>query len=144
MVFYKLPSYPAIIGMEGVGVIEKLGSGVQGLSVGDRVGYGVGPMGAYAQVRTIPATKVVKLPEGVASEIAAAAMLKGLTAHFLTQRTFIVNSNHTILVHAAAGGVGALYLPIGKGIRCARHRYGRVGRESKTCCRQWLHAYDSL
>jgi NADPH2:quinone reductase len=111
--FYKLP-YPAIIGMEGVGVVEKIGPGVEDVKVGDRVGYGVGPVGAYAELRTIPAEKVVKLPDTVASEIAAASMLKGMTAHFLTRRTFVVSEQHTILVHAAAGGVGLFICQIAK------------------------------
>jgi len=126
---YKLPSYPAIIGMEGVGVVEGLGAGCEGLKVGDRVGYGVGPMGAYAQLRTIPADKVVKLPEGLLSEVAASMMLKGLTAHFLVRKTFIVNSNHTVLVHAAAGGVGLLLCQLARllGARVI----GTVGSEEK-------------
>lgn len=127
--FYALPSYPAVIGMEGVGVVEKLGPGVEGIAVGDRMGYGVGPIGAYAQMRTIPAVKLVKLPDAVASEIAAAAMLKGLTAHFLTRRTFIVGPNHTVLIHAAAGGVG---LFLGQLCKLLGARViGTVGSEEK-------------
>jgi NADPH2:quinone reductase len=106
--FYKLPSYPAILGMEGAGVVEKLGPDCTHLQVGDRVAYGVGPIGGYAQLRIIPEIKLVKLPDAIKDEIAAASMLKGLTAHFLLRRTFIVNNYHTILVHAAAGGVGLL------------------------------------
>ena len=106
--FYKLPSYPAIIGMEGAGVVEKLGPDCSHLQVGDRVAYGTGPIGGYTQWRTIAEVKLVKLPDAIKDEIAAAVMLKGLTAHYLVRRTFIVNPNHTILVHAAAGGVGLL------------------------------------
>jgi len=126
---YKLPGYPAIIGMEGVGVITALGEGVRALFVGDRVGYGTGPMGAYAQARTIPADKVVKLPDAVLSEIAAAMMLKGLTAYFLARKTFVVGPNHTVLVHAAAGGVGLLLCQLAKllGARVI----GTVGSEEK-------------
>lgn len=126
---YTLPSYPAIIGMEGVGTIAALGEGVRDLKIGERVGYGAGPIGAYAQMRTIPAEKVVKLPDALISEIAAAVMLKGLTAHYLVRRTFIVAQNHTVLVHAAAGGVGLLLCQFAKllGARVI----GTVGSEEK-------------
>jgi NADPH:quinone reductase len=126
---YTLPNYPAIIGMEAVGVITELGEGCEGLSVGDRVGYGVGPMGAYTQARAIPAEKVVKIPDTVVSEIAAAMMLKGLTAYFLVRRTFIAGPDHTVLVHAAAGGVGLLLCQLAKllGARVI----GTVGSEEK-------------
>lgn len=126
---YRLPTYPAIIGMEGVGVVETLGKGVEDLKVGDRVGYGVGPIGAYAVQRTLPAHKVVKLPNAVSSEVAAAIMLKGLTAHFLTRRTFIVNNTHTVLVHAAAGGVGLLLIQLCKFL--GARVIGTVGTEAK-------------
>src|SRR5262249_44297366 len=88
--FYTLPNYPAIIGMEGVGVVEKLGPECKDFKTGEQVAYGAGPVGAYAQYRTIPESRLVKLPDDIAPEIAAAAMLKGLTAHFLTRRTFMV------------------------------------------------------
>ncbi len=126
---YALPSYPAILGMEAVGVVEKLGPDCEGINVGDRVGYGVGPVGAYALYRTIAAARVVKLPDAVSSEIAAAVMLKGLTAHFLLRRTFIVNPNHTILVHAAAGGVGLLLCQLAKFL--GARVIGTVGSEEK-------------
>ena len=127
--FYALPAYPAVLGMEAVGIIEKLGPGVSGLAIGDRVGYGMGPTGAYAQYRTIAATRVVKLPDTLASEIAAASMLKGLTAHFLLRRTFSANSNHTILVHAAAGGVGMFLCQFAKYL--GARVIGTVGSEAK-------------
>jgi NADPH2:quinone reductase len=127
--FYTLPSYPAVLGMEAVGIVEKLGPGCLELKVGDRVGYGVGPIGAYALYRTLPEAKAVKIPDTVASEIAAAVMFKGITAHYLLRRTFIVAPNHTILVHAAAGGVGLLLCQLAKflGVRVI----GTVGSEEK-------------
>jgi NADPH2:quinone reductase len=126
---YPLPGYPAVIGMEGVGVVEKLGPGCEGVAIGDRVGYGVGPVGAYSLYRTLPAARAVKLPDALSSEIAAAAMLKGLTAHFLVRRTFIVNANHTVLVHAAAGGVGLLVCQLAKFL--GARVIGTVGSEEK-------------
>jgi NADPH2:quinone reductase len=99
---------PAIPGLEAAGVIEAVGEGVSGLAVGDRVAYGRGPMGAYCQARVIPAKECIPIPDGVRDEIAAASMLKGLTAWFLLHETFPVTKGDTILVHAAAGGVGQL------------------------------------
>jgi NADPH2:quinone reductase len=127
--FYSLPEYPAIIGMEGAGVVEKLGPDCTFFKVGDRVAYGVGPMGAYAEYRTMSEMKIVRLPDEISTEIAAAAMLKGLTAHFLVRRTFIVNQNHTILVHAAAGGVGLLICQWAKYL--GARVIGTVGSEEK-------------
>jgi NADPH2:quinone reductase len=106
---YALPAYPAILGLEGAGKVVAKGSGVTHFEIGDRVAYGTGPLGAYAQYRTLPAERAIRLPDAVSNEIAAAATLKGLTAFFLLRRTFMVNEYHTILVYAAAGGVG-LYL----------------------------------
>ncbi|MEJ0045175.1 MAG: quinone oxidoreductase [Rhodospirillales bacterium] len=104
---YKLPNLPAVIGQEGAGVVEALGEGVTSLKVGDRVAY-AGSLGAYAMLRVIPADRVIKLPDGVSSKVAAAIMLQGLTAHYLIHRTHAVKPGETILVHAAAGGVGLL------------------------------------
>ncbi len=126
---YKLPSYPAIIGMEGAGVVEALGEGCRTLKPGDRVAYGVGPVGAYAQFRTLPEARLVKLPDGITNEIAAAVMLKGLTAHFLVRRTFIVGPSHTVLVHAAAGGVGLLLCQWAKAL--GARVIGTVGSQEK-------------
>ena len=106
--FYPLPAYPAILGMEGAGVVEAVGAGVTRSKAGDRVSYGAGPIGCYSEYRTIAESKIVALPDAVGFDIAASLMLKGLTAQYLLNRTFKVNSEHTILVHAAAGGVGLL------------------------------------
>ena len=104
---YKLPNLPAVIGQEGAGVVAALGEGVTRFAVGDRVAY-AGSLGAYAKVRVIPADRLIKLPDGVTSEVAAAITLQGLTAHYLIHRTYVVKPGDTILVHAAAGGVGLL------------------------------------
>lgn len=105
---YPVANLPAIPGMEGCGIIEKLGEGVTDFRVGDRVVYGMGPMGAYTEQRVIPVRFLVKVPEAIGSETAAASMLKGLTAHYLLRQTFRVEKGITILIHAAAGGVGLI------------------------------------
>ena len=99
---------PATIGMEGSGVVLALGSGVSDLEVGDRVAYAGGPIGAYATHRVIPADRLVKLPEAIDFNTAAAMMLQGLTAQYLLRRTYPVKSGQTIVVFAAAGGVGLI------------------------------------
>src|SRR5262245_48213986 len=105
---YPIASLPAVIGLEAAGVVEAVGPGVTGLSVGDRVAYGSGPLGAYAEARLIDAHKMVKLPKELDDRTAAAIMLKGMTAHYLVRRTYEVKRGDTILVHAAAGGVGLI------------------------------------
>ncbi len=105
---YKAPSLPAVLGMEAAGIVTALGEGVTSVAVGDRVAYASGPMGAYAQQRTIPADRLVKIPDGIADQTAAAMMLQGLTAQYLLRRTHRVGPGETIVVHAAAGGVGLI------------------------------------
>jgi len=104
---YKLPGYPAIIGQEGAGAVEAVGSDVHGFEPGDRVTY-AGSLGAYATHRVLPADRAIKLPPDIDSRIAAAITLQGLTAHYLIHRTHVVRPGEKILVHAAAGGVGQL------------------------------------
>ncbi len=126
--FYKLPSYPSGIGMEAAGVVEAAGEGA-GFAPGDRVAYCGGPLGAYAGARIMPAKQLVKLPDSVTDEIAAAAILKGLTAHSLLRRTFRVESGHTVLIHAAAGGVGLIMCQWAK--RLGATVIASVGTEDK-------------
>lgn len=99
---------PSGIGLEAAGVVEAVGEGVTEFAVGDRIAYGTGPIGAYSEARNIAADKIVKIPEGIEDRTAAAIMLKGLTAQYLLRRTYRVKAGDTILVHAAAGGVGLL------------------------------------
>jgi NADPH2:quinone reductase len=101
-------SLPSGLGLEAAGVVDALGEDVSGLKVGDRVGYGTGPIGAYAEANNVPADRAVKLPDGVSDEVAAAAMLKGMTAAYLLKRTFPVQRGQTIVFHSAAGGVGLI------------------------------------
>ena len=105
---YPAPSLPFSPGMEGAGVVEAVGEDVESLVVGDRVAYAAPPVGAYAQVRLMPAEKVVKVPDGIDSRQAAAMMLQGMTVEYLLRRTYPVRSGDTVLLHAAAGGVGLI------------------------------------
>jgi NADPH:quinone reductase len=98
---------PAVLGQEAAGVVEAVGPGVTEVAVGERVAYG-GMPGAYAEVRTLPAERLVKPPDGITDELAAAIMLKGMTAEFLLRRCHRVSSGETIVFHAAAGGVGQI------------------------------------
>lgn len=105
---YPVPSLPSGLGTEGAGVVDAVGEGVTHLAVGDRVAYAQGPLGAYAEQHTLPADKVVTLPEGIDFATAAAAMLKGLTVQYLLRQTYALQGGETILWHAAAGGVGSI------------------------------------
>ncbi|WP_251976559.1 quinone oxidoreductase family protein [Salinicola avicenniae] len=105
---YAAPAMPSGLGTEGAGVVDAVGDGVTDLAEGDRVAYAQGPLGAYAEYHVLPAAKVVKLPEDIAFEIAAASMLKGLTAQYLLRQTYPLRGGETILFHAAAGGVGSI------------------------------------
>jgi NADPH2:quinone reductase len=105
---YKAPSLPATPGMEGAGVVRAIGPNVTAVKVGDRVAYATGPIGAYATDRVIPADRLVKLPEAIDFRTAAAMMLQGMTAQYLLRRTYRVKAGDTILVYAAAGGVGLI------------------------------------
>jgi len=104
---YPAPSSPFTPGMEGVGVVEAVGSGVSNVSVGDRVAYGRN-IGGYAEVRLIDAGFVIPLPDDISDETAAAMMLQGMTTEYLLERCFPVQQGQTILFHAAAGGVGLM------------------------------------
>jgi NADPH:quinone reductase len=112
---YKVPSLPFTPGNEGAGEIVAIGKGVTGFRPGDRVAY-VTSLGAYAEERLVSADRVVKLPKSISFEAAAAMMLKGLTAQYLLRRTFAVKPGDTILVHAAAGGVGLILCQWGKAL----------------------------
>ncbi|MGP9634969.1 NADPH:quinone reductase [Halomonas sp. AOP43-A1-21] len=105
---YPAPSMPTGLGTEGAGVVDAVGEGVTHLKEGDRVAYAQGPLGAYAELHTLPAAKVVKLPDFIDFETAAASMLKGLTVQYLLRQTHELKGGETILFHAAAGGVGSI------------------------------------
>ncbi|MGC8508338.1 MAG: quinone oxidoreductase family protein [Thiomonas sp.] len=99
---------PGSLGGEAAGVIEAVGPGVQGFAVGDRVGYCTGAPGAYAQRRIMPVAPLIKLPDDITFEVAAASLLKGLTAYYLLHRTWALKRGEVALFHAAAGGVGLI------------------------------------
>ncbi|MFV0347850.1 MAG: quinone oxidoreductase family protein [Halodesulfovibrio sp.] len=105
---YPLPTLPAIIGMEGAGVVEAVGDGVTEFRPGDRVAYAGNPPGAYAEMRLIPARRLVPLPDAIPFDEAAGMMLRGMTARYLLFGCFPVKAGDTILIHAAAGGVGSV------------------------------------
>ena len=105
---YPLPSLPAVPGMEGAGIVEEIGEGVSEVDVGDRVAYAAIPPGAYAEVRRIPAHRLVKLPANISTRQAAAMMLQGMTARYLLKGCYDVKAGNVILIHAAAGGVGSI------------------------------------
>jgi NADPH2:quinone reductase len=104
---YPLP-LPSGIGLEGAGVVEEVGEGVTDVKPGDRVAYAGGPPGAYSEVRVMPADRLVKLPDSISENQAAAMMLQGMTVQYLIRRTYKVQKGDTILIHAAAGGVGLI------------------------------------
>ena len=105
---YPLPSLPAIPGMEGGGIVEAIGDSVTEVSVGDRVAYAGLPPGAYAEARIIPAHRLVKLPDSISTRQGAAMMLQGMTARYLLHGCYQVKTGDTILIQAAAGGVGLI------------------------------------
>lgn len=124
---YPVP-LPATLGMEGAGVVEAVGPRVKEFKRGDRVAYAQ-PIGAYAEVCLRPADRLVKIPSGVSDRVAAAMMLKGLTAQYLLRRTYRVKKGETILVHAAAGGVGQILCQWAKHLGVTV--IGTVGSEEK-------------
>lgn len=125
---YPVP-LPSGLGLEAAGVVEALGDGVKGLKVGDRVAYGTGALGAYAEVRNYPANRLTKLPKAISDETGAAMMLKGMTVRYLLRATYKVKRGQTILFHAAAGGVGLIFCQWAKalGVKVI----GTVGSDEK-------------
>jgi NADPH2:quinone reductase len=131
-VYHRIGLYPQplpfIPGVEGAGVVEAVGEGVTDIGAGDRVAY-AGPIGGYAEERLIAADKLVKLPESISSEQAAAMMLQGLTAHMLLRGVYRVKPGDTILIHAAAGGVGLIVCQWAKALGATV--IGTVGSDEK-------------
>jgi NADPH2:quinone reductase len=125
---YKLP-LPSGLGLEAAGVVEGVGENVTRFREGDRIAYASGPMGAYSEAANVVANRAVKIPDGVSDDIAAAILLKGLTAHYLLRRTYKVKHGDTILFHAAAGGVGMIAVQWAKSLGATV--IGTVGNEKK-------------
>ena len=138
-------TFPLTLGIEGAGVVEQVGPGVKDVRTGDRVAS-VAFAGSYAQYAVAPADKLVRLPEGVSASEGAAAILQGMTAHYLALSTYPLKEGDTCLVHAAAGGVGRLLcrrrrshrLPMGKAYGSDRNRHGRRRCEGRTGQAEWL------
>ena len=126
---YPLPALPAIPGLEGAGIVEQIGEGVTDVGVGDRVAYAGIPPGAYAQIRRLPAHRLVKLPDSISSRQGAAMMLQGMTARYLLRGCYAVKTGDTILIHAAAGGVGSIVCQWDKHLGATV--IGTVGSEKK-------------
>jgi NADPH2:quinone reductase len=125
---YPVP-LPSGIGLEAAGVVEELGEGVLNLKVGDRIAYGVGTLGSYAQMRNLPANRITKIPDSISDETAAGMMLKGMTVRYLLRATYKVSPGETILLHAAAGGVGLILSQWAKALGAIV--IGTVGSEGK-------------
>jgi len=112
---YPMPM-PLVLGLEGAGVVDAVGDGVTRFHVGDRAAYGSGPIGAYAETHIVPADKAVHLPDAISFEVAAASLLKGMTVEYLIKRLYPVQTGETILLHAAAGGVGQILIQWAKSL----------------------------
>ena len=125
---YPLP-LPSGLGQEAAGVVEAVGEGVSEVAVGDRVAYATAPLGAYAEARNVPADVLVPLPDALSFEQGAAMLMRGLTAQYLLRRTYRVQAGDTILVHAAAGGVGTIMCQWAKALGATV--IGTVGSEHK-------------
>ena len=126
---YQAPTLPFVPGLEGAGVVEAMGAGVQGFAVGDRVAYAGGPLGAYAETRLLAADRAIKLPGSIPDDVAAAMMLKGMTAQYLLRQTYAVKAGDVVLFHAAAGGVGLIACQWAKLLGATV--IGTVGSEAK-------------
>lgn len=135
---YPLP-LPSGLGLEGAGVVEAVGPGVDYLKAGDRVAYAGGPPGSYSEVRLMPADRLVKIPDGITDMQAAAMMLKGLTAQYLIRSTYPVKAGQTVLFHAAAGGVGLIAGQWLKALGVTT--IGTVGSDDKATLAK-AHGYD--
>ena len=135
---YPLP-LPSGLGLEAAGVVEAVGKNVTWVKPGDRVAYAGGPPGAYSEVRLIPAHRLVKVPEGISDQTAAAAMLKGLTTQYLIKQTYKVKPGETVLFHAAAGGVGLIAGQWLKALGVSA--IGTVGSDEKAKLAK-AHGYD--
>ena len=105
---YPAPSFPSGLGSDAVGVVEAVGEGVSDIRVGDRVGYLLGPLGAYADARVMPADVLIPLPEGISDRTASTLIMKGMTAQYLFRQVYPLQGGETIVYHAAAGGVGLI------------------------------------
>ena len=133
---------PHGLGFEGAGIVSAVGSDVKHLRVGDRVAYGQSPLGAYAEVRNVPAHQVVQLPEGISFEEGAAMMLKGLTVQYLFRQSYRLQEGETILLHAAAGGVGLIACQWAKALGVKL--IGTVSSPEKAALAKQMGAWETI
>lgn len=145
-IYYRTGLYEAALphglGFEGAGIVSAVGANVTHLKVGDRVAYGQSPLGAYAGMRNVPARQVVKLPDGISFEQAAAIMLKGLTVQYLFRQTYRLEKGETILFHAAAGGVGLIACQWAKALGV--HLIGTVSTDEKAALAKQYGAWETI
>ena len=132
-IYFRIGRYPAPLpnglGSDAVGVVEAIGPGVTFLAVGDRVGYMLGPLGAYSEARVMPADVLIKLPDGISDRTASTIIMKGLTAQYLFRQVYPLKAGDTILYHAAAGGVGLIACQWARAIGV--NMIGTVGSDEK-------------
>ncbi len=145
-VYHRTGLYPAALpftpGLDGVGVVEELGDGVENLSTGDRVAYPAGPLGAYAASRLMPATRLYPLPDSIDDKTAGGMMLKGCTAEYLIHRTYAVQPGDFVLFHAAAGGVGLIAYQWLNAL--GAHVIGTVGSKEKAALARQNGCQDTI
>lgn len=137
---YKTPPFPVILGAEAAGVIEEVGSEVSEFQKGDRVCY-TGGLGAYCTYRAMKTETLIKLPDEISNEIAAACLLKGLTAHYLLRKTFKVEAGQSVFYHAAAGGVGLIFGQWAKAL--GAKAIGTAGSQEK-CELAMAHGFEHV
>jgi len=133
---------PLTLGREAAGVVEEVGSAVKSFAVGERVAYVLGSPGSYAEARNVPADRLVKLPDSISDQQAAAMMLKGLTAQYLLRRTYRVRKGDSVVVHAAAGGVGLLLCQWARAL--GAHVIGIVSTDAKASLAHSNGAHDVI
>lgn len=139
---FALPALPGALGVEAAGEVVAIGSGVSGFSVGDRVSYACRPIGSYTSRRNLPTAHLLHLPDGVSYEQAAAATLQGLTAHMLMHRVTRLEADQTVLIHAAAGGLGSLLTQWAHRFGC--RVIGTVGSAEKAALARDQGCHDVL
>ncbi|KQQ53651.1 quinone oxidoreductase [Pseudomonas sp. Leaf127] len=144
--YYRSGLYPSPLpsgmGNEGAGVVEAVGSDVTRFQVGDRVAYGTGPLGAYSNYHVLPEAHLVKLPDAISFEQAAAVMLKGLTVQYLLRQTYAIKPNEIFLFHAAAGGVGSIACQWAKAL--GARLIGTVSSPEKAAHARALGAWETI
>lgn len=139
---YPTPALPSGLGTEGAGEVEAVGSEVTEFQVGERVAYATGPLGSYSELHVLPAANLVKLPEAISFETAAAVMLKGLTVQYLLRQTYPVAAGQTVLWHAAAGGVGLIACQWAKALGVKL--IGTVGSPEKAALAKAHGAWETI